>query len=76
MEEAVSDCFAAQGVQAEVMAASSIDDGRESWAYTAIVTATPEEFLALSDKMDGLYHVWIPGEQFLLRFIIHIYPEE
>lgn len=68
--------FAAQGVQAEVMAASSIDDGRESWAYTAIVTATPEEFLALSDKMDGLYHVFIPGEQFLLRFNIHIWPEE
>lgn len=71
-----AEAFAAQGVQAEVMAAKSIDNGRESWAYTAIVTATPEEFLALSDKMDGLYHVWIPGEQFLLRFNIHIWPEE
>ena len=68
--------FAAQGVQAEVMAAKSIDNGRDSWAYTAIVTAAPEDFLALSDKMDGLYHVWIPGEQFLLRFNIHIWPEE
>lgn len=71
-----AEAFAAQGVQAEVMATSSIDDGRESWAYTCIVTATPEEFLALSDKMDGLYHVWIPGEQFLLRFNIHIRSEE
>ena len=68
--------FAARGVQAEVMAVKSIDNGRESWAYTAIVTAAPEDFLALSDKMDGLYHVWIPGEQFLLRFNIHIWPEE
>lgn len=68
--------FAAQGLQAEVMAVKSIDNGRESWAYTAIVTAAPEDFLALSDKMDGLYHVWIPGEQFLLRFNIHIWPEE
>lgn len=68
--------FAAQGVQAEVMAAKSIDSGRESWAYTCIVTAAPKEFLALSDKMDGLYHVWIPGEQFLLRFNIHIWSEE
>ena len=68
--------FAAQGVQAEVMAAKSIDNGRESWAYTAIITTPPEDFLALSDKMDGLYHVWIPGEQFLLRFNIHIWPEE
>ncbi len=68
--------FAAQGVQAEVMAAKSIDNGRESWAYSCIVTAAPKEFLALSDKMDGLYHVWIPGEQFLLRFNIHIWPEE
>ena len=71
-----AEAFAAQGVQAEVMAAKSIDNGRESWAYTAIVTAAPEDFLALSDKMDGLYHVWIPGEQFLLRFNIHIWPEE
>lgn len=71
-----AEAFAAQGVQAEVMAASSIDDGRDSWAYTCIVTAAPEDFLALSDKMDGLYHVWIPGEQFLLRFNIHIWPEE
>lgn len=71
-----AEAFAAQGVQVEVMATSSIDDGRESWAYTCIVTATPEEFLALSDKMDGLYHVFIPGEQFLLRFNIHIWPEE
>ena len=68
--------FAAQGLQAEVMAVKSIDNGRESWAYTAIITAEPEDFLALSDKMDGLYHVWIPGEQFLLRFNIHIWPEE
>ena len=68
--------FAAQGLQAEVMAVKSIDNGRESWAYTAIITAAPEDFLALSDKMDGLYHVWIPGEQFLLRFNIHIWPEE
>ena len=68
--------FAARGVQAEVMAVKSIDNGRESWAYTAIITAAPEDFLALSDKMDGLYHVWIPGEQFLLRFNIHIWPEE
>ena len=68
--------FAAQGVQAKVMAAKSIDNGRESWAYTCIVTAAPEDFLALSDKMDGLYHIWIPGEQFLLRFNIHIWPEE
>ena len=71
-----AEAFAAHGVQAEVMAASSTDDGRESWAYTAIITATPEELLALSDKMDGLYHVFIPGEQFLLRFNIHIWPEE
>ena len=71
-----AEAFAAQGVQAEVMAAKSIDNGRDSWAYTAIVTAAPEDFLALSDKMDGLYHVWIPGEQFLLRFNIHIWPEE
>ena len=71
-----AEAFAAQGVQAEVMAAKSIDNGRESYAYTCIVTATPEEFLELSDKMDGLYHVWIPGEQFLLRFNIHIYPED
>lgn len=68
--------FAAQGLQAEVMAVKSIDNGRDSWAYTAIITAAPEDFLALSDKMDGLYHVWIPGEQFLLRFNIHIWPEE
>lgn len=71
-----AEAFAAQGVQAEVMAAKSIDNGRESWAYTAIITTPPEDFLALSDKMDGLYHVWIPGEQFLLRFNIHIWPEE
>ena len=71
-----AEAFAAQGVQAEVMAATSIDDGRESWAYTCIVTAAPEDFLALSDKIDGLYHVFIPGEQFLLRFNIHIWPEE
>lgn len=71
-----AEAFAAQGVQAEVMAAKSIDNGRESWAYSCIVTAAPEDFLALSDKMDGLYHVWIPGEQFLLRFNIHIWPEE
>lgn len=71
-----AETFAAQGVQAEVMAAKSIDNGRESWAYTCIVTATPEELLGLSNKMDGLYHIWIPGEQFLLRFNIHIRPEE
>lgn len=71
-----AEAFAAQGLQAEVMAAKSIDNGRDSWAYTAIVTAAPEDFLALSDKMDGLYHVWIPGEQFLLRFNIHIWPEK
>ena len=71
-----AESFDVQGVQAEVMAAKSIDNGRDSWAYTCIVTATPEDFLALSDKMDGLYHVWIPGEQFLLRFNIHIRPEK
>ena len=71
-----AEAFAAQGVHAEVMAATSIDDGRESWAYTCIVTAAPVDFLALSDKMDGLYHVFIPEEQFLLRFNIHIWPEE
>ena len=71
-----AEAFAAQGVQAEIKAASNIDDGRESWAYTCIITATPEDFLALSDKMDGLYQVSIPGEQFLLRFNIHIWPEE
>lgn len=71
-----AEAFAAQGVQAEVKATKSIDDGRESWAYTTIVTAAPGDFLALSDKMDGLYHVWIPGEQFLLRFNIHIRSEE
>lgn len=71
-----AEAFAAQGVQAEVMAAKSIDNGRESWAYTCIVTATPEELLGLSNKMDGLYHIWIPGEQFLLRFNIHIRSEE
>ena len=71
-----AEAFAAQGVQAEVMAVKSIDDGRESWAYTTIVKAAPGDFLALSDKMDGLYHVFIPGEQFLLRFNIHIWPEE
>lgn len=71
-----AESYAARGVQAEVMATSSIDNGRESWAYTCIITATPEDFLALSDKMDGLYHVWIPGEQFILRFNIHIWPEE
>ena len=78
LEYAIRDAeaFSAQGVQAEVMATKSIDNGRESWAYTTIVTAAPEEFLVLSDKMDGLYHVWIPGEQFLLRFNIHIWPEE
>ena len=71
-----AEAFAAQGVQAEVMAAKSIDNGRESWAYTCIVTATPEELLGLSNKMDGIYHIWIPGEQFLLRFNIHIWSEE
>lgn len=34
------------------------------------------DFLGLSNKMDGLYHIWIPGEQFLLRFNIHIWSEE
>lgn len=71
-----AEAFAAQGVQAEVMAVTSIDDGRKSRAYTTIVTAASGDFLALSDKMDGLYHVFIPGEQFLLRFNIHIWPEE
>ena len=71
-----AEAFVAQGVQTEIKAASSIDNGRESWAYTTIITATPEDFLALSDKMDGLYQVSIPGEQFLLRFNIHIWPEE
>ena len=71
-----AEAFAAQGVQAEVMAAKIIDNGRESRAYTCIVTAAPEEILGLSNKMDGLYHIWIPGEQFLLRFNIHIWPEE
>ena len=71
-----AEAFSAQGVQAEVMAAKSIDGGRESCASTCIVTATPEQFLALSDKMDGLYQVWIPEESFLMRFNIHIWPEE
>lgn len=71
-----AEAFSAQGVQAEVMAAKSIDGGRESFAYTCIVTATPEQFLALSDKIDGIYQVWIPEESFLLRFNIHIWPEE
>ena len=71
-----AEAFAAQGVQAEVMAAKIIDNGRDSWAYTCIVTAAPDELLGLSNKMDGLYHIWIPGEQFLLRFNIHIWPEE
>ncbi len=34
------------------------------------------DFLALSDKMDGLYQVFILGEQFLLRFNVHIWPEK
>lgn len=76
LEYAVRDAeaFAAQGVDAEVLAAKSISDGRESFGYSCIVTATPEEFLALSETMDGLYQIWIPDEQYLLRFNIHIWP--